>query len=518
LSSTPPETTGHRINPWVVLTLVCMAQFMVVLDATVVNVALPSIAKSSAQNGLGLQLTDRQWVVNAYTLMFGGFLLLGGRAGDLFGRQKVFLTGLVIFTLASLFNGFTQSPTMLIIGRGVQGFGGALISPAALSIITTTFAEGTDRNKALGVWSGIAASGAAFGLIIGGALTQAISWRWAFFVNVPVGLITFMLSSRLVPESRVHGESGVDVGGAVAVTAGLVALVYAISSVGTPVAGSVTALNPQGTPQGWGSAPVLGWGAAGIVLLAAFWFIESRYRAPIVRLGIFAKRSLSMSNLAMFSVAGGMFAMFYFAGFYVQYILGYSPLKAGFAFLPVCVGIGVGAGIASQAVKRADVRAISCIGIFIAAGGYLLLDRIAVGSSYTTVVLPALVVMSVGMGLTFVPVTLIATTNVAAEDAGLASGLLNTSQQVGGSLGLAILATLAVDRTTSYVSGLHRAPLPIDLATAQVEGYRLAFVGGAIMLLVGTVFLGVFIRRSDVEGIAEASAGNVVEGIAEASA
>jgi EmrB/QacA subfamily drug resistance transporter len=510
VSRQPSAQPGHRVNPWIVLTLVCMAQFMVVLDATVVNVALPSIAKGSSQNGLGLQLADRQWVVNAYTLMFGGFLLLGGRAGDLFGRQRIFLIGLVIFTAASLFNGFAQSPTMLIIGRGVQGFGGALISPAALSIITTTFAEGTDRNKALGVWSGIAASGAAFGLIIGGALTQAISWRWAFFVNVPVGMITFMLASRLVPESKVHGQSGVDVAGAVAVTAGLVAVVYAISSVGSPVANSVTAQNPQGTPQGWGSGPVLGWGAVGIALLVAFLFIESRYRAPIVRLGIFAKRSLAMSNLAMFCVAGGMFAMFYFAGFYLQNVLNYGPLKAGFAFLPVCVGIGLGAGIASQGVKKFDVRAISCVGIVIAATGFLLLDRIAVDGSYVTVILPALVIMSVGMGLTFVPVTLIATTNVETNDAGLASGLLNTSQQVGGSLGLAILATLAVDRTSSYISGLHHAPSLSDINIGLVDGYRLAFVAGAIVLLVGTIFMGVFTRRSDVAGIAEAASGSKV--------
>jgi predicted MFS family arabinose efflux permease len=260
---------------------------------------------------------------------------------------------------------------------------------------------------------------------------------------------------------------------------------------------------------------VLGWGAVGIALLLAFLFIESRYRAPIVRLAIFAKRSLSMSNLAMFCVAGGMFAMFYFAGFYVQYILGYSPLKAGFAFLPVCVGIGVGAGVASQAVKRVDARFVGCLGIVIAAAGFFLLDRIAVGSSYATVVLPALCVMSVGMGLTFVPVTLVATTNVDRDDAGLASGLLNTSQQVGGSLGLAILATLAVDRTSSYISGLGHSPSPLDLANGQVQGYRVAFVAGAIMLLAGTIFLGVFTRRSDVAGIAQ---GANIKGTAEAVA
>ena len=486
LASSAPTTaaTRSRINPWVVLTLVCMAQFMVILDATVVNVALPSIKR-----GLSFSNADLQWIVNAYTLTFGGFLLLGGRAGDLFGRQRIFLLGLAIFTVASLFNGLAQSPSWLILGRAVQGFGGALISPAALSIITTTFAEGQPRNRALGVWSAIAASGAAFGLIIGGSLTQAIDWRWAFFINVPIGLVTWLLASRLVPDSRVDGDRGVDVLGAVLVTGGLMSVVYALSRAATP-------------GEGWGSGTVLLFGALGLVLLAGFVLTERTYRAPLVRLGIFRSRSLSTSNLAMLLTAAGMFAMFFFSGLYVQIVLGYSPLTAGLAFLPVTLGIGVGAGIASNAVKRVDVRVLTCAGLVIAAIGFFMLSRISANSGYVGVLLPSLIVMSLGMGLTFVPVTLLATTNVANDDAGLASGLLNTSQQVGGSLGLAILATLAANQTTAFITGLGHAPSLGDINDSLVAGYRLAFIVGGVLLLVGAALVALFIRRSDVAGIA----------------
>jgi EmrB/QacA subfamily drug resistance transporter len=492
MAAITPTRSGRTFNPWVVLTLVCMAQFMVILDATVVNVALPSIKR-----GLSFSDSDLQWIVNAYTLTFGGFLLLGGRAGDLFGRQRIFLAGLVIFSLSSLFNGIAQSPTMLILGRAVQGFGGALISPAALSIITTTFEEGDRRNKALGVWSAIAASGAAFGLLIGGALTQAISWRWAFFVNVPVGAVTLALAWRMVPDSRVEGDRGVDVLGAVLVTGGLMSIVYALAK----------AASPQ---EGWTSPTVLLFGGFGFALLALFLVTETRYRAPLVRLSIFRIRSLSTANGAMFLVAGGMFAMFYFAGLYVQIVLGYSPFTAGLAFLPVCFGIGVGAGLAAQAVKRLDVRAVACGGMIIAAAGFFMLQRISVASGYVDVLLPALIVMSVGMGLTFVPLTLVATTTVRADDAGLASGLLNTSQQVGGSLGLAILATLAVDQTNSYFRNLGHAPAVHDTFAGLIQGYRIAFLAGAILLALGAVLVGTFIRRADVAGIA-AGAGAVAE-------
>jgi EmrB/QacA subfamily drug resistance transporter len=497
------RTSARRertFNPWVVLTLVCMAQFMVVLDATVVNVALPSIKR-----GLSFSDTDLEWIVNGYTLTFGGFLLLGGRAGDLFGRQRIFLVGLVIFSLSSLFNGFAQSPTMLIVGRAVQGFGGALISPAALSIITTTFEEGERRNKALGVWSAIAASGAAFGLLLGGILTQAISWRWVFFINVPVGAITIALASRLVPDTREHGSRGVDALGALLVTSGLMSIVYALAKAAQPT-------------QGWTSPTVLLFGGVGIALLALFLLTETRYRAPLVRLSIFRIRSLSTANGVMLLVAGGMFAMFYFAGLYVQIVLGYSPFRAGLAFLPVCVGIGVGAGAAAQAVKRVDVRAVACIGMVMAAAGFFLLQRISLASGYVDVLLPALIVMSVGLGLTFVPLTLVATTTVRADDAGLASGLLNTSQQVGGSLGLAILATLAVDRTTSYLRGLGHAPHVQDSFAALIQGYRVAFLAGAILMAIGPVLVGVFIRRADVAGISTAAATSSEERVTDAVA
>ena len=492
--------TQHSINPWVVLTLVCMAQFMVILDATVVNVALPSIKR-----GLSFTDTDLQWVVNGYTLTFGGFLLLGGRAGDLFGRQRIFLVGLAIFSVASLVNGLAQSPTMLIVGRAVQGFGGALISPAALSIITTTFQEGVQRNKALGVWSAIAASGAAFGLLLGGVLTQALSWRWVFFINVPIAAITIALSMRLVPNTRVHGHRGVDVLGAVLVTGGLMAIVYALAKAASPL-------------EGWTAPVVLIFGAVGLVLLGAFLVTEMRYPAPLVRLGIFRIRSLSAANGAMLLVAGGMFALFYFSGLYVQIVLGYSPLRAGLAFLPVCFGIGIGAGIASQAVKRIDVRFVACAGMIIASAGFFLLQRITVTSGYADVLLPALVIMSVGMGLTFVPVTLVATTTVGADDAGLASGLLNTSQQVGGSLGLAILATLAVDRTTSYLRNLGHAPSTQDTLAGLVQGYRVAFLAGAILMALGAAVVTAFLRRQHVAGIAAAAAASRAEEVPSAVA
>ena len=472
----------RKVNPWLVLVLVCLAQFMVILDATVVNVALPSI-----KAGLQFSTADLQWVVNAYTLTFGGFLLLGGRAADLFGRQRVFLIGLVVFSAASLFNGLAQSQGMLVAARALQGLGGALISPAALSIITTTFEEGPQRTKALGVWSAIAAGGAALGLLLGGVLTQAVNWRWIFFVNVPVGIAAFVLSMRFVPESRVEGQRGVDVGGAIAVTAGLMAMVYAIVKAST---------------DGWGSSATLTFGAIAIVLLTTFFMIERSFRAPLVRLGIFRTRSLAMSNLAMFMAAGGLFSMFFFMTIYIQTVLGYKPLQAGFAFLPVTFGIGIGAGTAQQSIKQAGVRATTIVGMVLASGGFVLMGRIAIDSTYVGTVLPGLLLMSVGMGLTFVPITLIATTNVTSSDAGLASGLLNTSQQVGGALGLAILSTLAANRSTSFITDLGHVPSPVDQLSGLVQGFRLALDAGAGLLLAGAVVVVVFVRAHHVANVA----------------
>jgi EmrB/QacA subfamily drug resistance transporter len=461
---------------------VALAQFMVVLDATIVNVALPSI-----QRGLHFSNANLQWVVNAYTLAFGGFLLLGGRAADLFGRRRLFLGGIVLFSAASLLNGLAGSAAMLVVGRALQGLGGAMVSPAALSIITTTFAEGRERTRALGVWSAVAVGGGAVGLLLGGILTDLVSWRWVFFVNVPVGAVAFLLSSRSVPESRaVAGARRIDVWGAVTVTAGLLVAVYAI-------------VNAQSA--GWISVQTLGFGAVAVALIGGFVAIETRHSHPLIRLGILRKRSLAGADTAMLLVASGMFGMFFFASLYVQDVMGYSPLRAGLAFLPVTAGIISGAGLSQVLIRARGVRAVATMGMTLAAFGLLLLSRIPVEGSYLGDLLPGLMMMAPGMGLTFVPITLIATTNVDSSDAGLASGLLNTAQQVGGALGLAILATLSAGRTSSVLSGLGHVPSPVDRVGALVSGFQLAFFVAACLLAAGAVTLQAVVRREHVEMI-----------------
>jgi EmrB/QacA subfamily drug resistance transporter len=474
----PPEcTVGNR---WVVLLIACLAQFMVVLDATVVNVALPSI-----QRGLHFSPASLPWVVNAYTLVFGGFLLLGGRAADLLGRRRLFMAGVALFSLASLFNGLVQSAGMLVAGRAVQGLGAALVSPAALAIITTTFTETDERTKALGVWSAIAAGGGAAGLLLGGLLTDLASWPWIFIVNVPVGAATLALALRFVPESHVELEHRTfDLAGALSVTAGLVVLVYGI-------------VKAQG--YGWGSARTLGLMAAGVALLALFVIIERRSVAPLMRLSIFRVRTLAVSDLVLLLVASGMFGMFFFASLYVQEILGYSPLRAGLAFLPVTGGIVVGAGLAQPLVRRLGVRNVSIIGIVLAAGGMAVLTQLPVQGSYVSDLLPGLLPMSIGMGLTFVPITLMGTGGVSVDDAGLASGLFNTAQQVGGALGLAILASIAASRTGSLLHGLGPHATSALTPAALVSGYRLAFAVAAGMLVTGAVVLATTLRARDLE-------------------
>ena len=468
-------------NRWVTLVLVCLAQFMVILDATIVNIALPTI-----QQDLHFSQADLQWVINSYTLFFGGFLLLGGRAADIFGRKRIFIAGTILFSAASLLNGLAQNSEQLIAFRALQGLGGALVSPAALSIITTTFPEGPERTKALGVWSAIAAGGGAVGLLLGGILTEALSWEWIFFVNVPVGAVAAVLSARLITESKAERAGSFDVLGAVFVTAGLMVLVYAIV---------------KAESFGWGSGRTLGLAAIGVALLAVFVFIESRIEGPLVRLSIFKIRSLSVANGVLLLVAGGLFALFFFATLYVQEILGFKPIKAGFAFLPVAIFIGVGAGTAQVLVKRLGVRANTLFGMVIAAVGLFYLSRVPVDGSYATDVLPGLVLMAFGMGNTFVPITLIATTNVDEHDAGLASGLFNTSQQVGGALGLAVLSTLAAEKTASYLAGLGHQPGPQDLAAGLVEGFQVAFTSAAILVTVGAIILALLLRSRDVANV-----------------
>jgi EmrB/QacA subfamily drug resistance transporter len=447
---------------------------MVVLDATVVNVALPSIQKD-----LGMTEANLQWVVNAYTLVFGGFLLLGGRAGDLLGRKRLFLGGVIVFTAASLLDGLSTSSGMLIGARALQGLGAAFISPAALAIISTTFKEGSDRAKALGVWAAIAIGGSAVGLVLGGALTQAFSWPWIFFINVPVGVAVFFFSLRIVPESKDEtAHRSFDVPGAITVTGGLMALVYAIV---------------QTEQKGWGSVQTIVTFLIAVALLVGFVLIELRAKAPLVRLSIFRVRSLSAANVTMFLVGSGLFAMFFFNSLYIQRVLGYGPLKAGLAFLPFTAGIMVSAGIASAYGPKIGIRLVAAVGMVIAAAGLLLMTRIPVDGTYLTSVLPSLLLVSLGMGAVFVPLTLVATTGLQDEDQGLASGLFNTSQQIGGALGLAILSTIAASHTN-------------DSSKAQlVHGFHWAFAGSSVFVLGGLFALVTMLRQRDVARIEQMS-------------
>ncbi|MFY9487742.1 MAG: MFS transporter [Solirubrobacterales bacterium] len=465
-----PTTTESRPtrSRWLVLVVVCFAQFMVVLDATIVNVALPSI-----QADLKLSPENLQWVVNSYTLVFGGFLLLGGRIADLTGRRLIFVIGTVVFSLASLVNALATSGEMLIIARGFQGLGGALISPAALSIITTTFDEGPDRTMALSIWGGIAAGGAAFGLLLGGLLTETLSWEWNFIINLPVGIGVLIAAMMIVPESRAEGQHRhFDVAGAVTVTAGLMLLVYAIV---------------KAQDWGWGSIEMLVWAGGALLLLAAFIAIELRSPSPLVRLSFFRKRWITAANLAMFVVAGGMFGMFYFASLYVQQILGFGPFRAGLAFLPVSLGIMFGAGLSQQLIGKFGVKPVVMVGMTLAATGLSILAATTQVDGTYLALLAGLLPMAVGMGMTFVPLTLIATAGVESSDAGLASGTFNTSQQVGGALGLAVLATLA-----SNTSGGSLEPAKL------VDGFQVAFIVAAGLMVAGLLLVSLVLRKQDI--------------------
>ena len=463
-------------NRWAVLGLVCVAQFMVILDATITNVALPSI-----ERGLHFSPTSLQWIVNAYTLVFGGFLLLGGRAADLFGTQRLFIAGLIIFTGASLMNGLAVSSGMLVGGRALQGLGAALVSPAALAIVTRTFEEGAERTKALGVWSAIAAGGGAAGLLLGGVLTEYLSWHWVFFINLPIGIVAMALSLRMIDNEVGEDKPETsDVAGAVTVTGGLLVLVYAIV---------------KAEAYGWGSWKTILLFVAAVALLASFIAVELRSRAPLIRLDVFRVRSLSVANSAMLLVGSGLFAMFFFVTLYIQQLRGYSPVKAGLAFLPFTAGIIIGAGLAQNLIKRFGVRATTLTGLTMAVGGMVLYTQLSLSGGYWGEMFPAVMVTSVGMGLTFVPVTLLATTNIPHEDAGLASGLFNTSQQIGGALGLAVLSTIAASRTSSKLDA------GASKAASTLSGYHLAFIIGAALMLGAIGLLAAFIRRRDTENI-----------------
>ena len=456
------------------LLLLAMTQFVIVIDASIVNVALPSIGAA-----LHFSRDNLSWVVNAYTLTFGGFLLLGGRLADLLGRRKMFMIGLVLFSLASLAGGLAQSEAWLIVARSVQGLGAAIVSPAALSIITTTFAEGHERNRALGVWGAVAGAGGAAGVLLGGILTSGLSWRWVLFVNVPIGLIAATLAPRILLESRADdGTEGFDIPGAVTVTAGLALLVYAV----------VDAVN-----VGWGSTGTLLRLAGAAVLLASFVLIELRTRHPLLPFSIFRLRTLRGADIVGLLIGMSLFSMFFFISLYLQDVLHYSPIKAGVSYLPLAIGIILSAGAASVLVTRVGFKPTLIAGLLMIAGALLWFSRVpAPGGSFAANVLGPSVLAAFGLGFSFVPVTIAAVTGTKPHEAGLASGLINTSQQVGGALGLAILATVANSRTQSLLgAGTH------STAVALTKGFDRAFLVGAGFALVGAILTAVLISSRD---------------------
>ena len=468
--------TSER-RKWLALGLLATVQFMVVLDIAIVNVALPSIKVD-----LGFSQENLQWVISAYALFFGGFLLLGGRAADLIGRRRIFLVGIVVFTLASLFAGLAWSEASLIGARAVQGLGAAIITPAALSILSTTFVEGRERNIALGVWGAVGGFGAAAGVLLGGVLTDALSWEWIFFVNVPVGAAGFVLAPFLLTESRDARVKSFDLPGAVLVTGGLVSAVYAITQAGQ---------------NGWVSGRTLGFFAASLVMLAGFGAWERRHPEPLMRFGLLRTRTVSGANAAGFIMGTAMFSMFLMLTLYMQQVLGYSAMKTGLAYLAVAGTAIVTSAVAAQLVTRIGVKPVLVVGMVTLTGGLVYFTQVSVHGSYLGDLLPGFLLIAVGIGFSFVPISIAALAGVQAAEAGLASGLINTSQQIGGALGIAALSTIATSRTDGKVAS------GVALPTALVDGFTVAFLVGAGIAAVGIVAALTLIRRDELQQPAE---------------
>jgi EmrB/QacA subfamily drug resistance transporter len=457
---------------WLALILLAAAQFVVVLDASIVNVALPTIGKA-------LDFSDENlpWIVNAYVLTFGGFLLLGGRTADLLGRRRVFMAGLMLVAVASLAAGFAATEAQLIAARAAQGLGAAIISPAALSIVTTIFRDGAERNKALGVWGAVAGAGGAAGVLLGGILTDGLGWEWVLWVNVPVSLIAFFLAPRLIAESRASDEArAFDVAGAVTITAALSLLVYAVI---------------DASEAGWGSTKTLGLIALAVVLFAAFVAIELRSRKPLVPFSIFRIRTLTGANVVGILVGASLFSMFFFISLYMQQVLGYSAIHAGLSYLPLAVTISLAAGVASQLVTTLGYKTVLAAGLLFIVAGLLWFSRVSVGGGFTTDILGPSLLAAIGLGFSFVTTTIAAVSGVEEEESGLASGLINTSQQVGGALGLAVLSSLATTHTKDLLGS------GSGLKHALTDGFQTAFLGGAAIAALGFVLTLVLIKGSD---------------------
>ncbi|MGD0440939.1 MAG: MFS transporter [Acidimicrobiales bacterium] len=473
---TAGTTTTRHTPDWLVLTLACVAQFMVLLDVSIVNVALPSIKHS-----LGFSQVELQWVLNAYTLTFAGFLLLGGRTADIFGRRRIFLVGLTVFTLASLLGGLALDQAMLIGARAVQGLGGAILSPATLTILTTTFREPKARARAMGLWSAVAGAGGAAGALLGGILTEELSWRWILFINIPIGIVTFIVGRAFLQESRAQGErQTLDVLGAVLVTAGLTSLVLGVV---------------RTTSVGWGSWQTTV--ALGLAAVLIAWFVIHEglvAKSPLMRLALFERRAIWSANLVMFLLSGALFAMWFFVSLYLQEVHGYSPLKTGFAFVPQTLAIMIGAQLSSRLVLRTGPRPLLVVGGLLSAAGLLLFSGLGVDTAYWSGFFLPSVLVTLGLGISFTPLAYAATAGVEPHEAGLASGLVNTSRQIGGAVGLAVLATVATTRTADVVAGANRL-------VALTDGYTLAFrIGSAIALAAGVAALAVPARRVVLQG------------------
>jgi EmrB/QacA subfamily drug resistance transporter len=478
--------TFHPVSPqrrWSALALIVTAQFMVILDVAIVNVALPSI-----KSDLGFSQTGLQWVITAYAILFGGTLLLGGRLADLLGRRRMFIAGLALFAASSLLCGLAWSSSSLVAFRAVQGLGGALLAPAALSLLMTTFAEGRDRNRALGIYGAASGSGAAAGVLLGGVITSYLGWSWIFFVNVPVGVAAIALAPVLLRESRADlPHRHFDLAGAASVTSGLMLLVYGLT---------------RATTDGWSSPVTIGLISAAAALILAFVAIESRSRSPLLPLRIFRRRSLVGANAAMAIVGAVAFSEFFVLTLYLQDVLHYSAVQTGVAFTAFALTVVVTSNIAQAVVGRVGVRATLLAGLSLATVSIALLTRLPVDGHYFWDIFPAFVLGGAGMGFSFVPVTIASLTGVERADAGVASGLVNTSRQIGGAIGLALVSTIAATATSDYVDA-HGVSAASPAAT--VHGFQTSFdvLGG--LLIAGIVIAAVFLRpaRERAEGVEE---------------
>ncbi|MFM7499513.1 MAG: MFS transporter [Actinomycetota bacterium] len=470
---------------WRTLFVIAIAQLMVVLDASIVNIAIPS-----AKADLGISDANQQWVVTAYTLAFGSLLLLGGRIADFVGRKKIFIIGLLGFAAASALGGIASTQGLLFASRGLQGVFGALLAPAALSIVSVTFIDPKERARAFGVYGAISGGGAAIGLILGGTLTEYFSWRWCLGVNTPIALVAGLLAFKYVHESKAGGDHSYDLPGTLTASAGLFALVYGFNEAAT---------------KGWSANITIAFLAASAILLIAFFIFEKKVKNPLMPLRIISERNRGGSYLGSLVVGAGLFSMFLFLGIYLQSVLGYTPLKAGFAFMPFTAGIIVFAGVASQLLPKVGPRPLMVPGLLAAAVGLLLLTQITPETSYITHVLPALLIMSSGMALVFIPLSTTALHGVGNRDAGVASALINTSQQVGGSLGTALLNTVAATATTSYMTAnATKSPL-----FGLTHGFTVAFTVSAALLVVGAIVLALFINIGK-QSVVENEGGAVV--------